>query len=301
MSLRHSPPPASSAPPAQRPVPSATCDSDTPSERSGNDKICLRPKRRREDDDIRELKLLISSLSDKVDKRFNEVEQQINGIQQQNNDLKYSLEFLTNKYDTVIEKIKQLEEDKIKEKSYVLTLENKIESLERKMKSRGLEIRNVPILSADPKGIETKEEMCAVIQTLAHSLGEVILESDITDIYRTNSKNNSSKPIIVELNSVLKKNKLLQAVKMFNKNKPKDDKLNTGTLKISGPTKPIYVSETLSFKTQKLFHVAREFAKDYSYQFCWTTKGQIYLRRNETQPVLRVESEDTIYNLKNNS
>jgi hypothetical protein len=300
MSLRRTPPPASALPyTAAASTAAQSYDSDTPSERSESHSVCIRPKRRREqDDDVHDLKIemrgLFSSLSDTVEKRFNE-------IMQQNNDLKANMEFLAEKYDIVLEKLKKLEEDRIKEKKYVLTLENRLEGLERKIKASGLEIRNVPSISTNAKSNETKEDMFKIVQTLAHSVGEDILESDIIDIYRTNPKNTSLKPIIVELKSILKKNKVLQAVKMFNKTKLRNEKLNTGHLNINGPIKPVFVSETLTFKTQKLFYMAREFAKDYKYSYCWTTKGLIYLRKNDNQPVYRVESEEVISKLMSNS
>ncbi|CAG9138719.1 unnamed protein product [Plutella xylostella] len=98
----------------------------------------------------------------------------------------------------------------------------------------------------------------------------------------------------------MKKEKFLNAIKMFNKNKPKGEKLNTGPLQIQGPRKPVYLSESLTFKTQKLFYMARELQKNCNYAFCWTSHGSVYLRKEENGPLIRVLNEADLEKLRRN-
>lgn len=123
-------------------------------------------------------------------------------------------------------------------------------------------------------------------------------ESEIKDIYRTNSGKETSKPIIVEFTSVLKKEKVLKATKDFNKTRRKEEKLSSETLKLPGTRKPIFLSETLTFKAQKLFYLSREFAKVNGYTFCWTSRGYVYLRKAENMPTVRIDTTADLENLK---
>lgn len=123
--------------------PPQICDSDTASERSGSGTIGGRLKRRRErDDDIMELKTelsgLITSLSAVVEQRFSE-------IKKQNSELQISLQFMSDKYDTILQTLANLEEEKVKDKKMISKLEERIELLERKSRSTVIEIRNVPV------------------------------------------------------------------------------------------------------------------------------------------------------------
>lgn len=271
-------------------------DSDTPSERSGSGSTTLRVKRRREqDDDLKDLRSemrgLFTNLTKSVEQRFTE-------IKQQNSEVQKSLQFMSEKYDSVLEKLQQLEEGRIKDKRHIQLLEDKIELLERKNKGTGLEVRNVPRMTNDPNKPETKPEMCELIKSMAKSVDIDLQHTDIKDIYRIESKKQTIKPIIVELNSVLMKEKLSMAIKSFNKDRPKGEKLNTKHLNIPGPTNPIFVSETLTLRAQKLFYMAREFARENQFAYCWTSRGQTYLRKTDGHPLIRINSETDLHKLK---
>lgn len=235
---------------------------------------------------------LFSSLANSVTERFNE-------IKLQNNEVQNSLQFMSDKYDSLLLKLQTMEDDRVKDKRTIVLLEEKIESLERKIKTTGLEIRNIPRSTTDSKRAESKIDMSSLVLTLAKSVDIDLQESDIKDIYRINSSKESVKPIIVELNSVIKKESLLHAVKAFNKAKSSDCKLNTQHIKIPGPPQPIYVSETLTYKTQKLFYLAREFQRQNGYKFCWTSRGSVFLRQTEGGPLIRIHNELDLAKLGN--
>jgi aspartate/tyrosine/aromatic aminotransferase len=65
--------------------------------------------------------------------------------------------------------------------------------------------------------------------------------------------------------------------------------------------KPIYIRENLTPKGNKLFKEARDFRKQFNFQFVWTKNGFIFLPRNETEKIIFVNDEDTIYSLKSQS
>lgn len=71
-----------------------------------------------------------------------------------------------------------------------------------------------------------------------------------------NPKKDQFQPIILEFCSALKKEKTMDAVKKFNKNKSNNEKLNATHLDPTLPKKPIFVSESLTQKTQHLFYLA---------------------------------------------
>lgn len=310
MSLRtrRSPPPAAASaatntrePPQLKPkilaaaaaATGSACDSD--SERSTGS-TTVRNKRKRENDELKDLKTemreLFSSLSSSVSDRFNE-------IKQQNTELKSSIQFISDQYDSLLAKLQSMEDERTKDKRAITLLEEKVETLERKMRATGIEIRNVPKISSNSKP-ETKLEMCSLVKSLGQAVNVKLEESDIRDIYRINSSKDSTKPLIVELNSVIRKETLLSAIKIFNKNKNRNEKLNSTHLNIAGLATPIYVSETLTYKTQKLFFLAREFSRLNGYAYCWTSKGIVHLRKSEGHQLVRINTEADFAKLTSN-
>ncbi|CAG4932788.1 unnamed protein product [Parnassius apollo] len=242
---------------------------------------------------------LFSSFSTKIEKRFAALHVSINQIADQNCDTQKSLSFMSEKYDHLFEKLKTMEEERLNDKKTIQTLEDKIELLEKRSRATAVEIRNTPRIYQQNNRPESKTDLCDIVKILAKAVNCSLQESDIRDVYRIPSKHETSRPIILDLNSVIKKEALLNAIKEFNRNKGKGEKLNTSHLNLPGTSKPIYVSEALTHKTQKLFFVAREFAKEYNFTYCWTSRGVIYLRKDEKQPYVRVDHEKELQSLKN--
>ncbi|KAH9635551.1 hypothetical protein HF086_003165 [Spodoptera exigua] len=139
------------------------CESDTASERSCSRNVSVRNKRRHGDDDIKELKGLISSLTSKVDQSFLE-------LKQKNTELKESLQFMSDKYDLILKTLQNLQEERADDKKTIQKLEEKIEFLERKNRSTSLEIRNIPICLQDDKKFESKEDASLIVKTLAKAV-----------------------------------------------------------------------------------------------------------------------------------
>lgn len=224
------------------------------------------------------IKEMFSSFAAEQDKRFNE--------------LRASIELMSNKYDDFLLKLTSLEKDKQADKAKIQELEEKLENLERKSRGVGIEIRNLPIQNG-----ETKETLVTEIIKLGKTLSVDIDQNSIKDIYRIKSKDASS-PVIVDFTTVLKKEKMLKAIKQFNKSKEKGSKLNTTHLNCNYQSKPLYVSETLTTKNQKLFYMARQFQKSHGYSFCWTANGIVYLKQNEGSMFIRINDLNDLDRLR---
>ncbi|KOB67694.1 Uncharacterized protein OBRU01_13443 [Operophtera brumata] len=125
-----------------------------------------------------------------------------------------------------------------------------------------------------------------------------IQEQDISDIYRVITKSESTNPIVVEFVSSLKKEALIDSIRKFNKGKKKEDKLNTRHAKIEGALRPVFVSESLTQRAKHLFYLARDFAKTQGFAYCWSSNGNIYLRKKENMPFVRVIHETDLEKLK---
>lgn len=244
--------------------------------------VTERKKRKLEEEhtDIKALiKEMFSVFTKEQEKRFEE--------------LKSSMDVMSNKYDEFLANISILEKERQADKLIIKELEEKLETLERKCRGTSIEIRNMP-----KQNRETKETLCAELLQLGKTLNVNIDESNIRDIYRLKSKDDSN-PVIVDLTTVPIKDKVIRAVKNFNKSKAKEDKLNTTHLNAKYQNKPLYIAETLTHRTQKLYFLARQFKKSHGFNFCWTANGFVYLKQNEGSPHIRVTHASDIDKLRN--
>ncbi|KAL4715776.1 hypothetical protein ACJJTC_006355 [Scirpophaga incertulas] len=109
--------------------------------------IADRKKRKYEGDDINiadVIEEMFSRFSMEQEKRFRKVQDTVSVINSQNADLQKSVELLSNKYDDFLTKISMLESGRQEDRKTIRQLEEKLESLERKSRSAGVEIRNLP-------------------------------------------------------------------------------------------------------------------------------------------------------------
>lgn len=216
--------------------------------------------------------------------QFTALQLKMEEIKEQNTKLQDSADFNAAKYDEITLKLQQMEQERKDDRVRIMDLEEKIEQLERQHRSTSLEIRNVP-----QKAPETKQDLQNTLVTLGNLVKSPVQSSDIKDVFRIQTKS-QNKTIIAEFNSVITKERMMKAIKIFNKEN-KNDKLNTSQLQFDGPKQPIYVSENLTPKNKRLFYLARDFSVLQKYRYCWTSFGKVLLRKEDGAPVIRINSE----------
>lgn len=236
-----------------------------------------------------DMKTMFSELSQKQDKKMERIYSTMEEIKNQNNNIRSTLEFLSNKYDSLLQEFNDLKLTNSQNKKYIQNLEDKIEKLEQSSRSTCLEIKNFPVKKA-----ETKTCLLQTVTEIGNILKVPIHSHDIKDVFRIRTKNPENKTIIVELSSVLMKQKIISLYKKFNK---ENSKLSTEHLKISGPPKPIFISENLSAKMKRLFYLARVCASSNGYKYCWTSKGKIFIRERDGTNLHLINEESDLQNL----
>lgn len=226
---------------------------------------------------------MLKDLKDEQDKRSDQICSAVELIRS-------SFDFLAEKHDALQNKVEQLEVGRKADAQHIKSLEDRLDGIERNSRSTCLEIRNVPA--------PTSESKTALLETFVNTskvLNVPILHGEVKDIFRMNNKDPAKRTIIVDLTSVLLKEKLVSMYRKFNKG---SSKLTTEHLHISGPSRQIFISENLTPKMKRLFYLAREFAKGNDYLFCWVSHGKIFLRRRENGPLFRVLNEHDLDNIK---
>lgn len=246
-----------------------------------------------------QMKSMFASYSQEQANQFGELKSSISKIERQNEDISRCMEFLSTKYDDMLEKIKNMELDKKKDKQRIQELENKVEALDRKLKDPVIEIRNLPLQLSKDKKYDTKEELCQIMKNLGETVKVNITEKDIKDIYSKKTNKDTQKIVVTEFTSVIQKEKIVEAVRNFNKGKQNVDKLNSHHLGLQAPKCAVYMSEALTLKTQKLLFEARKVSRDNGYVNCCTNRGSVFIKKSENSKYIKINNEEDLVNLKN--
>lgn len=204
-----------------------------------------------------------------------------------------NITFINKKYDDMFTQLNTLLKEKQAYKDSILAMETKIQDLQQMSRTSSIEIRNV----SPVKENESPVELSDVVTKIGSSVNLYINTQNIRDIYRLPGKAGVTRPIVTKFTSVQTKFQFLQAVRNFNKKHPKE-RLSSLNIGKTGDPCPIYVAKYLPASSKKLFFAAREFAKLKDYQFCWTTNGNIFLRKTEGAKQILVRSEQTLRDLQ---
>lgn len=212
-------------------------------------------------------------------------------IKEQNADIQKSMEFLSTKYDEALVKIQDLEQRGKSYEAKIESLESKIEQLERYSRNSTIEIRNIP-----RQANENKSELRSIIKKVGETINQPILDSEIQDILRLKTNKETKNHILVNFISTTIKEGFITKCRTFNREN-KENKLSTHHLQLPGPSKPIYVDESLTKLGRKLFYLARQFVKDNNYYSTWTSYGKIYLREKKDSLAIRIDTEQDLRKL----
>ncbi|CAG9790246.1 unnamed protein product [Diatraea saccharalis] len=77
-------------------------------------------------------------------------------ITHQNSEIKTSMEFISSKYDDYVDRISILEQENADYKKQIISLESKLEQIEKNSRTSMLEIRNIPKQQHENKEILRK-------------------------------------------------------------------------------------------------------------------------------------------------
>lgn len=223
---------------------------------------------------------------------INVIKQEVMEIRTSNEETDKKIDDLSSHYENVQAKTTKLGNDLESSKIKIKSLENKLEDLSRQTCAYKLEIRNIP-----SKERETTGDLSQIIEKLLDTLKIEVQPAEIRNIRRLPGKPDAPRPIVMELATTNIKNKIVQEARNFNK-KNSAAKLNTTHLSIMGTPRPIFIGENLTFRAKGLYYKAREYAKANDFAYCWTSEGQVYLRKKEGSNRIFIKDEEQLQDIE---
>ncbi|CAG5021331.1 unnamed protein product [Parnassius apollo] len=241
---------------------------------------------------ISEIKVMFAELKTPQDQKFELLNTALMTIVTQNQEIQKSVETLTHQHQDLLAKINHLELENNEYKQQILTLETKLDFLEKCARGNSIEIRNCT-------GRQTNENKI-VLTDIIHKLGLTLgLNTPIQDLEIRNIFRTKTDDIIVDFNSILWKVTFLLNYKNYNKSKRQNGEtvLNSEHINLPGTPRSIYISEYLTTKLRRIFYIARESVKNKKLFAAWTAYGKIYVKKEEGTKPIRVDNESELYKL----
>lgn len=203
-------------------------------------------------------------------------------LQKDMKEVKVSVQFISDKYDKIIEEIKGLKDlkaNQIKVEDKLVKLEDRVNELEQYSRCRNLEIRGVEECA--------NENLKQVIVKIASKVGEMgIVESDIDVVHRIGNMNNRTpKDIIVQFKDRESRNKLLLR---------KKERLMSKEVTEGRNDNVVYINEHLTSFNKQLLWQAKIRSRERNFKFVWSKEGKIFVRKHEKEKALRIKTEEDL-------
>lgn len=244
---------------------------------------------------MKEIKSMFADLERRQDAKFESLKTVVSEIKEQTSEIQKSIDFMSEKYDQVVERMNVMQTKMDENRDYIKSLESKIENLERGARARSIELKNIPKLHE-----ENKQNLRETVLKIGTIIDYNIKESDISNIFRMKNKRDTNSPatIVVDFVSAYSKDAMIKMSRDYNK-KNQSKKLNTSLLGIEGSARPVFITEHLTYASSRLYYLTRVLVKDKGYSHCWTYNGQVYVRKKEGAPSIRIENETRLLTLRN--
>lgn len=246
--------------------------------------INLRKRKNPEQTQFQDLEdSLKKSIKETLNSEIEEIRMQNSRLIESNNEIIKLLQLNASNHKELSDRLVTLESKNTTALERINELETQLNSIQKKMMINMIEIRNIPR--------EDKEDVKELVNTICNTLEIQHLKD--ANIYR---KGKGNAPIIIECKQVKEKEELLKGVKKYNREK-KADPLNTERLGLTGIKSRVYISECLSSLSKKLLIASRDLVKNGTYKYCWISRGNVLLRKDDGQPAIVINSLKQIEDL----
>lgn len=183
---------------------------------------------------------------------------------------------------------KTINEENVKLKRTVSSLEQRIDDLEQYSRGNCLEINGIPE--------EKNENILDIVTKLGTSLGMTINEDMVDTCHRLGQKTpDKVRGVIVKFTRRIVKEEMLRKRRIKRNLNTKDIGFTNQSAEV------IYMNESLTPIRRKIFNAARALKKEKGYQFLWVRNGKVLMRMNEGAKVISITSLEQIATLRDSS
>lgn len=212
-------------------------------------------------------------------------------IQEEMQNIKESVQFISDSFDDFKTKIEenvrnaeQLEIESNKLKAKVQVLEIKMNEMEQKNLKNNIVVTGIPT--------QTSENLPKITKKLLQVLKLDELEEDIVNSYRMGKHDKA--PILIERKNLNSKIKIITAVKQ-------KKGIRVNECGFEGTNNNIFFNDELTTFNKQLFKKVRDFKTSNKCKGAFCANGRVYLRRNDSEPPIRIKNEDDLMALSNRS
>ena len=207
---------------------------------------------------------------------------QIQEISNNVKELKQSVDFMSTKYDELMNRIQEIEQEREEQKKLVEEFKNKLEAKEKIIESLQMRMRETEQYSRNRNieisGVEVTrgENLIQVMGSIANKIGVDFDAEDVDVIHRVPTRRGDEPPkIIAQFLSRKKRNNWL-------KNKKNARMLSKEVVSQGKSDNLIFLNTHLTFEWKQLLWQAKQHGRPKGYRIIWYQDSKIYAKKDLT-------------------
>lgn len=213
----------------------------------------------------------LKPVEEKMDKKLNEI-----GV---------SIQFMSDAFDdqkkvfeSILAENKELRKENEDLKQRIVSIENKLESMEVAEKAKNMIIMGVPK--------QSNIDATSIVKRIINTLGMQGEDKAIVESFRLGKEGEG--PILVKMQNEQAKKDIIKRIKEVKGITTKQCKFN------DAEEKKIYINEDMPMCKRILFKKTRETKKTKGYKAAFYLNGTIFLKKNDSDQAIKVRSEQDL-------
>jgi hypothetical protein len=191
---------------------------------------------------------------------------------------------LSENYKELKNENQQIRAVNIELKEEVASLKLRMRQIEQYSRKTNIEIQGVPVTNS--------EDPVRIAVDVGKALGVELKAEDVMAAHRVPTfKPRAITPLIVQLKDRRLKDMCIAAYK-------KKKKLTAKDVNPVFPRNNVYVNDHLTPETKNLLRLTKMKAKEINYKYVWCNEGKIFVRSEDGQKCVRIDSEQDLCKLK---
>lgn len=221
--------------------------------------------------------------------------QELKPIKDEITNIKSSLNFFTEQFTSLTERLDKVEKDIKSFKSTssdICNLTSTIAKMEKNnnMSEQWSRRSNIEIYGIPERKNENLLDILKSISNISEYKIDPAIDIDfITRVAPKKSDSKKIKPIVVRFLARYKKDNFLSRVRKL--------KLKAGDIGYTGCNNSIYFNEHLTSLNKSLLHKTKTKAREKQFAYVWVKNCAIFARRNDTSPVISISDEQDLNKL----
>lgn len=215
-----------------------------------------------------------------------------NFVSQKFDDINKNIEKNNTIMDTLINEIQALKNENKEKDECISSMQIQINKLEQQQLKNTIEIKNIPPTQ--------NENLIEIVKAVGSSIKQEVTNADITDIYRTRTKNPEKSSIVATFSNTLTKTNYVKNARATRSVTTAVINQNIGSHAKVNPVSNnnIFVNNMLTNLNRQLLWQAKKKAREEGWKFVWENTGKIFARKEERAEVLLIQSTADISKIK---